>query len=359
MEIKDRINHYVPMNELEEILKYLFINNIPLNQIDYDSKSFRRIVKAEKNMTVEETIRKFKRFISSAADGRSLTTEIYIPKGRSIYIRKFPRYLIDNVHYHKDAMEINVVMQGEFYQRIGGKMIPMQAGDICFVAPGVAHSTRACDDSTVALSVILYQDVIKKILRNIPQEEHLLLQFLLKIMIGNNYHPYLTCRTGGDADIMGMIMDLEASQDDPGPYTDQYMVTGISMFILRLIMKYTDKIVLGDDIAKNNLDILNLMDYIEANYMTINLNSMARIFNYSPSHLSGLIKSHYGKSFKEILTDIKMAKATELLQKTDYSVTKIAETAGYTDKCYFLRRFKSVYGQTPSEYRAQHRQLIG
>lgn len=283
-----------------------------------------------------------------------MTTDMYIPKGRSLYIRKFPRYLIDNIHYHKDALEINVVLQGEFYQRIKGQTIQMHAGDICFVAPGIVHSTRACDDSTVALSVILYQDVIRTILQNIPDKDNRLIRFLTRILIGRKYHPFLVCRTGIDTDIMGMVMDLERSQDEPGPYTDPYMITGLVLFLLRIIMKHTDRIVLGEDVSKSSLDILNLMDYVEANYKTISLNSLAQKFNYSPSHMSGLIKSQYGRSFKDILAEIKMSRATKMLRETDFSVTKIAELSGYSDKCYFLRRFREAYGQTPTEYRKQN-----
>jgi len=94
-------------------------------------------------------------------------------------------------------------------------------------------------------------------------------------------------------------------------------------------------------------------DYIEANYQTVTLNSLARIYNYSPSYLSGLIREQYGRSFSDIITEVKMKHAIRLLQTTDDSMVRIAEAVGYSDKSYFLRRFKQVFGMTPSQYKEQ------
>ena len=350
-ELKDRIEDYLPLNELERLLKYLYLKHISYEEIDYDSQEFQDIVLPEKNMSRKETKQKFKRLLQSVASSSYLSTEIFIPEGRSLYIRKFPRYLMDTVHHHKDALEINVVMQGEFFQQIGGQLIRLSSGDICIVAPNVLHGTRTYDDQTVALSVIVYQDVIKEILNNIKSEENDVLTFLTRILYGEVVHPYLVCQTGFDEDIVGMIIDLEHMQDAPGPYTDQYMETGLELFILRLLMQYKDRILLGKLIPKQDSGTINILEYIKANYKTVTLESLARAYNYSPSYLSSLIKNRYGRTFKDYVTEIRLDQAARLIQDTDYSMAKIGEIVGYSDKSYFLRCFKQEYGMTPTEYK--------
>ena len=356
MDLQSRINRYLPLNSLEETLKYLFLNNTPLDQIDYGSRTFQRNVRPEKNLTQEETICKFREFISKAADGSYMTTDMYIPNGRSLYIRKYPRYLFDSNHYHKDALEINVVLQGEFYQKINGQILRLFAGDICFVAPKTKHASRSCDDSTIVLSVIVYQNVIKELVKRIEMEEGTLQIFFNRILLGKNYHPFLICRTGADDDLAGMIMDMEENQDEQSTYTDMYMKSGLELFLLRLLMKYKEKFVLGNDIAKDESDILNLMDYIEINYKTVTLNALAEAFNYSAGYLSSLIKQRFGRSFQSIITDLKMEQAVKLLESTDANMSTISEAVGYSDKSYFLRRFQKRYHMTPSEYRRKNNQ---
>ena len=57
-------------------------------------------------------------------------TEVFIPRGRNLYIRKFPRYLPEIMHHHRDALEINVVLRGTFGQDIGTEKLEMHPGDI-------------------------------------------------------------------------------------------------------------------------------------------------------------------------------------------------------------------------------------
>lgn len=360
-----RISQYEPLNELEQLLKYMFIHDISCKDIDFNSRAIQHIVKAEKGLTYEETVRKFKTLIRGINDENTgvVASELFIPEGRSIYIRKFPRYLSAATHRHKDVMEINIVLQGEFFQRINGTTLKLTAGDICFIAPNVIHGTRAYDDKTVALSVLVYEKELRRLLEHIKsddKEEHAggcqneLQTFLSKILYGGNYHPFLMYGVGFDVDIANIVMDLESNQNNPGPYTDRYMIAGLHMFILQILIKHSDKIVLGGDIAKNDEDILNLLDYIKANVDHVTLDSLAKTYNYSPSYLSVRIKKQYGRSFKDIITDFKLEQAITLLMETDYNMSKIADIIGYSDKSYFLRRFKSIYGMTPTEYRILH-----
>lgn len=356
IDLQKRIDKHLPLNPLERILKYLFLNDIAPDQIDYSSKSFRRIAKF-KGLTEEESIRFLKKYFSPKETG--ITTDIFIPEGRSLYIRKFPRYTRDETHYHKDALEINVVLQGSFYQRIGETMIPMRDGDICFVAPGTGHGTRACDDNTIVLTIIVYQYVIRDLLQRVQMEDGPLTQFLIKTIFGSDYSPYLLCRTSGDPDLVATILDLEDIQDEDSVYTDIYMKTGLELFLLRILMRYQEQIVKGEDTSRREADIRNLMDYIAGNYKNLTLRRLAETFHYSPEYLSSLIHLQYGIGFRDIITDLKLTRAAELLKKTNLSMAEIAEAVGYSEKSYFLRRFKQRYGMTPTAYKRHNGETDG
>ena len=59
----------------------------------------------------------------------------------------------------------------------------------------------------------------------------------------------------------------------------------------------------------------------------------------------------FSKTFYELLTDIRIAKAKEYLQTTPLSVTSISERVGYSNVQSFIRMFKKKVGETPSQYR--------
>lgn len=58
-----------------------------------------------------------------------------------------------------------------------------------------------------------------------------------------------------------------------------------------------------------------------------------------------------GKNPSDLLQEIRINNAIELLKNTDLSVSEIAYTVGYSDPRYFSTRFKTYTGKTPSEIR--------
>lgn len=92
--------------------------------------------------------------------------------------------------------------------------------------------------------------------------------------------------------------------------------------------------------------------YIEDHFASdISLDDVSRVVNISPYYFSKIFKEESGMNFIEYLTNIRMDKAKELLQNSDYSMKEICSMCGYTDPNYFSRSFKKNVGVTPTEYK--------
>ncbi|WP_339318059.1 helix-turn-helix domain-containing protein [Paenibacillus sp. FSL R10-2734] len=101
--------------------------------------------------------------------------------------------------------------------------------------------------------------------------------------------------------------------------------------------------------------IEKVTDYIKAHYhLDISLDQCAQICNLSPQYLSKLFKRTMDISFIEYVTQLRVAKAQELLETTDLLVNEIAEQVGYNPK-NFIRVFKKQVGLPPGQYREMHR----
>ena len=66
---------------------------------------------------------------------------------------------------------------------------------------------------------------------------------------------------------------------------------------------------------------------------------------------STVFKDHLGISYSDYLTNLRIAKAKELLQTSSYRVYEISHLVGYPNHYYFNRLFKKVVGMTPLDYR--------
>jgi AraC-like DNA-binding protein len=71
----------------------------------------------------------------------------------------------------------------------------------------------------------------------------------------------------------------------------------------------------------------------------------------SPKHLAHLLKQATGKTFTELVTERRLERARELLDRTTQPIADIAHECGFADEAYFTRRFKQWSGLAPRAYR--------
>ena len=98
--------------------------------------------------------------------------------------------------------------------------------------------------------------------------------------------------------------------------------------------------------------INQVISYIDAHYMeNITIEQLARLGNYSESHLSKCFRDATGLSPMRYLNNVRIKQAKVLLQFSDESVGEIMERCGFMDAAYFSRVFKKVLGYSPQTFR--------
>lgn len=104
----------------------------------------------------------------------------------------------------------------------------------------------------------------------------------------------------------------------------------------------------------NNPYVIKAMKYINSNYLKrISLTDTAEYVGVSAQYLSRLIKVEYKKGFTEILNEMRVEIACEMVRSHNYKVKEIVEESGFSNYNYFFKVFKDVTGLTPIEYERQ------
>lgn len=124
---------------------------------------------------------------------------------------------------------------------------------------------------------------------------------------------------------------------------------------MKLVLEYAKKgleTVAAAGQSSGERQAMVAVDYLEQNYSNseLSLNSICEYLNISTSRFSSIFKESTGKTFTEVLTNIRMERAKELLTQTSLKNYEIAEKVGFSDPHYFSIAFKKMTGKTPKEY---------
>lgn len=99
--------------------------------------------------------------------------------------------------------------------------------------------------------------------------------------------------------------------------------------------------------------------YMRENLHTsISRDDVARVACLSPTHFSRVVKQQFGQSFTQLLQQMRVERARELLSVSEKSLVEIGLECGFSDQSYFTKVFQKVTGQTPGEYRRAVRQRL-
>ena len=82
----------------------------------------------------------------------------------------------------------------------------------------------------------------------------------------------------------------------------------------------------------------------------ITLTELADYAGLSAAHLSRLIKKDTGKSFIDVLNQIRLETAVNLLREGRYKVYEVSNMVGIDNYAYFYQFFKKETGKSPTEY---------
>lgn len=98
--------------------------------------------------------------------------------------------------------------------------------------------------------------------------------------------------------------------------------------------------------------VIKVNEFIESRLSEdVSLQAIADHIYLNPGYLSKVYKLETGENISEYLYRLRMNKAADLLRNTRLKIFEISEKIGYQNTPYFIKVFKSHYGNTPQDFR--------
>jgi AraC-like DNA-binding protein len=247
------------------------------------------------------------------------------------------------LHQHQE-IQISLIKEGEGNFIIGDFVGEFNEGDIFVIGENLPHVFNS-DES------------IKKV--------HMISLFFMKSAYGERFFTmpeFKDLESFFSNSLLGFKLDpppneiSDLIQTLPNISKLQLFITFFE--ILRLmhqssIMTFSSLIhtkIYGEEEGNRMRNIFGYtLDHFDKN---ISLNQIAQIANMTPNAFCRYFKQRTNKTYVNFLLDIRIGNACKLLtKKTDLSIAEISFKSGFNNLTNFNRKFKSIKGMTPSEYR--------
>ena len=259
-------------------------------------------------------------------------------------------------HLHvQDFVELAYVAKGELKQRILDKDIIFKEGDLCLIDKNCAHRDYLVDDHSVIIFLCMRNDVLPEIMEeNITT--HKITTFLqLALLKQKEVQQYVHFRPMENAkeemDYCFSLIARELYEDHTGA---SFIVKGLLMRIFRLLSTHYEFHLSKQQKKDMNLAVFTeVCHYIEEHYKTVTIQELSKAFHFQEDYFNRLIKKKLGKTYCELLQEIRLFKAEQFLTHSNMTISEISERVGYRNKGYFYKLFTEKYGMTPAEYRKQ------
>ena len=284
------------------------------------------------------------RAIYSGTDDFVVSSERISGGKADITVRTHTRYTDFPLHRH-NYLEMMIVLSGSITNRIGTDTITLGAGDILVMNKHVTHSVDRADTADLGVNVILPDDFIDSLKAELAGTVFSELAEQNSRTDGSGI--YLAFSAGENKRIANVIENLlyEVLNNSTNVQIKRYTMALLFDYLsegadslLRIASRMPDK----DGVRR-----ATIAGYINTHYKTATLNELAGITFLSVPYLSKKITEYFGKSFKELLVEERMARARELLVESDMAVMDIIRAVGYENDSYFHRSFKKSFGMTP------------
>lgn len=121
---------------------------------------------------------------------------------------------------------------------------------------------------------------------------------------------------------------------------------------------YVEKIFIFSSVDSSDLLVEKLKRYLENHYQeNISLKMLEDEFYFNASYISRIFKIKTGENYSDYLLKLRIDRAKELLESSNYSIRQISEMVGFSSSKYFSKVFKDMEGRQPVSYRNEVQKL--
>ncbi len=265
------------------------------------------------------------------------------------------KYAREGYAHRHGFFEMFYVLSGYCYNYINSKEEIFHEGSVCMMNSQIVHSRILPSEDTLLLTICIRDKVFDSYLLNMLQSIPMFWQFFASSLAnGETPGAYMHFQDTPNEQLELILYQiLRAYLLDDATSQTVMKCNLIPLFAelarIKNIEGFNPEITMIPSPKQANIE--KILENIRTHCESITLQDLSKSSNFSPNYLSSLIKKHTGKTFQELVSYYWKEKAATLLACTPFTIDQIGELMGASSRSNFERRFKSLAGMSPAQYR--------
>ena len=246
---------------------------------------------------------------------------------------------------------VTYIYEGRCNFKFGEDLLELHEGDLCILPPEFPHSIHAFPDS-FAFEALIREDSFHIVFNDFLATQSRLSDFFSTVIQGQTRNYCVIHSDPGDKDLLFYLQSFVYENTLREVYSNACAVSLLKLFLGQAYRKYEGTMELyRNDLHQRRMDAESIYLYIRNHFMDVTLDQTAEHFHYNKTYLSRVIHKHFGVSFSELVTEMKIDHAREYLRNTGKHISDIAILVGYESADHFSRMFRKAEGLSPAAYR--------
>lgn len=247
------------------------------------------------------------------------------------------------IHSH-DFFEIIYVCKGNITDWVDGTEINLTEGELCIHNPNAEHKIeKMYEEEDMILNILLPPSMLQRSFYSMLMEnkelDHFFYNFMISSDSSSNFMVFHDTSSRVDT-----IIELLTEEFLRGDNASRFVLESTLVVLFgELLRNY-----------KSNPFSQKLITYITEHLSDINMEMTAQEFGYHKNYFPNIVKEQTSHTFWELVTDIRLQKAINLLLFTKHPIDEISNIIGYKSTASFYNHFKRKYQMTPNQYRKEH-----